>query len=336
MSITITLNQARQLVAFFNREDAEVIVSQGLDNQPAGLYAWLADHPEEGSMYLGPTETAETVGSAESASFNGFLCRAWGETDKPCAEVVSDLAGVSRFMVREWLGSEDATDADGTPTLPRVMAEITNRDWAEEGDWEAQFEIGGVSVELVYSFTPLASSGAAPIYIWKDGYDVGRKGGINAPFLDPNTAMLVLRFSDALREKLAAAERKYGYSDGWMDTGWLDECRRQLVDHVDKGDPLDVAAYCAFLWHHQASTYSRAWNAMSTAPRDGSIIRLLVEFEEHQLEDHEAPQHTIGSNSFDNTGVDQWQFVGWCWTHDHYTEGKGTVVGWLPFSPTAL
>ncbi|MDP3228475.1 MAG: hypothetical protein Q8N13_10940 [Acidovorax sp.] len=154
--------------------------------------------------------------------------------------------------------------------------------------------------------------------------------------LHPETALLVVRFATALAAKLAAAQAKYGYSNGWAASDWLDECRRQLVDHVDKGDPLDVAAYCAFLFHHQASTYSRAWNPMSTAPRDGSIIRLLVEFEEHQLEDHEGPQHTIGRNSFDNTGVDAWQFVGWCWTHHHYTEGKGTVVGWLPFSPTAL
>jgi len=167
--------------------------------------------------------------------------------------------------------------------------------------------------------------------VWKEGYDVGRKGGLNAPEMHSNTSMLVMRFSDALRNKLAAAEKKYGYADGWMETDWLDECRRQLVDHVDKGDPLDVAAYCAFLWHHHAATSSRAWNPMATAPRDGTIIRLLVEFEEHQLEDSEEPQHTIGSNSFDNTGVDEWQLVGWCWTHDHFTDGKGKPIGWLPF-----
>jgi hypothetical protein len=154
--------------------------------------------------------------------------------------------------------------------------------------------------------------------------------------LHPQTVNLVVRFARALAAKLSTAEAKYGYSDGWARTDWLDECRRQLVDHVDKGDPRDVAAYCAFLWHHGANTYSRAWNPMSTAPRDGSIIRLLVEFEEHQLEDHEAPQHTIGCNQFDNTDVDEWQFVGWCWTHDHFTDGKGKPVGWLPFSPSSL
>src|SRR5690606_2263469 len=72
--------------------------------------------------------------------------------------------------------------------------------------------------------------------------------------LHPNTVNLVARFATALAEKLDAAERKYGYSDGWADAGWMDECRRKLVEHVAKGDPRDVAAYCAFLWHHGEPT----------------------------------------------------------------------------------
>jgi len=72
--------------------------------------------------------------------------------------------------------------------------------------------------------------------------------------LHPHTVNLVARFATALAEKLASAERKYGYSDGWADPSWMDECRRKLVEHVAKGDPRDVAAYCAFLWHHGEST----------------------------------------------------------------------------------
>lgn len=87
-------------------------------------------------------------------AFQGYLCRAWGETDLPCAEVVRDLAGVSDFMVREWLGDKDDTDYDGTPTLPRVLAEIEAQDWSDD-HWHIEFEIGGVSVEKVYSFAAL-------------------------------------------------------------------------------------------------------------------------------------------------------------------------------------
>lgn len=72
--------------------------------------------------------------------------------------------------------------------------------------------------------------------------------------LHPKTAALVRRFMSAVAAKLAAAEVKYGYSDGWADPAWQDECRRQLHHHAAKGDPRDVAAYAAFCWHHGWST----------------------------------------------------------------------------------
>lgn len=66
---------------------------------------------------------------------------------------------------------------------------------------------------------------------------------------------------------------------------------------------------------------------MEMAPRDGSMLRLLVQFEEHATEDTTEPAWTIGAYS---EGADCWQFAGWCWTHDHFTEGRGAPVGWLP------
>ncbi|WP_186056831.1 hypothetical protein [Burkholderia gladioli] len=72
--------------------------------------------------------------------------------------------------------------------------------------------------------------------------------------LHPATDHLITRVAAALREKLAQAERKYGYRDGWLSPNWMDECRAELMRHVAKGDPLDVIAYCAFLWHHGEPT----------------------------------------------------------------------------------
>lgn len=69
---------------------------------------------------------------------------------------------------------------------------------------------------------------------------------------------------------------------------------------------------------------------METAPRDGSMLRLLVKFDEHDTENTEGPSWTIGHNCRELTGEDEWQFAGWCWSHDHFTEGKGAPVGWLP------
>lgn len=72
---------------------------------------------------------------------------------------------------------------------------------------------------------------------------------------------------------------------------------------------------------------------MDTAPRDGTLLRLLVDFDENAIEDSISATWTIGACNDDNVSEGArigWQFAGWCWTHDHFTEGKGTPVGWLP------
>jgi hypothetical protein len=74
--------------------------------------------------------------------------------------------------------------------------------------------------------------------------------------LNPHTKNLVVRFARAMAKKLLAAEQKYGYTDGWRSPDWMDECRAKLLEHIAKGDPVDVANYCAFLWFHGASTAS--------------------------------------------------------------------------------
>jgi len=83
----------------------------------------------------------------------------------------------------------------------------------------------------------------------------GRTGMFLMPEkLHPRTTRLVCAFAEALAEKLAAAEVKYGFSDEWARAGWMNECRAELHRHIIKGDPLDVAAYAAFLWHHGDTT----------------------------------------------------------------------------------
>jgi len=73
---------------------------------------------------------------------------------------------------------------------------------------------------------------------------------------------------------------------------------------------------------------------MSDAPRDGTLLILWIEADddrEHPLEDSGKATPTIGFNNFDNDGEDVWKFAGWCWEHDHFTEGKGTPLAWSPF-----
>lgn len=66
---------------------------------------------------------------------------------------------------------------------------------------------------------------------------------------DPE-ADLVARFSAALLTKLRASEEKYGWQRAWMRPVWSVELPPLLLKHVNKGDPVDVAVYAAFAWHH--------------------------------------------------------------------------------------
>lgn len=81
---------------------------------------------------------------------------------------------------------------------------------------------------------------------------------------EDHLAKLVAGFAEALLLKLRDAEKKYGYSDGWLQDGWADDLRRDIRLHVDKGDPRDVAAYCAFAWHH-------GWSLSLPSPTDSGV-----------------------------------------------------------------
>jgi hypothetical protein len=102
----------------------------------------------------------------------------------------------------------------------------------------------------------------------------------------------------------------------------LEPCKHEWADD---GQFLQVCTLCGTQEDHDPK-----WRDMATAPRDGTLVRLLVEFTDHPTEDSN-PAPTIGANSFDHDdSVDEWKFAGWCWTHDHFTEGKGEPIGWLP------
>lgn len=99
---------------------------------------------------------------------------------------------------------------------------------------------------------------------------------------------------------------------------------------TDDGEFMLVCTVCGAQENHDPK-----WRDIGTAPRDGTLVRLLVDFTEHATEDSEAmPSPTIGANSFDHTGEDLWQFAGWSWEQDCFTQGAGEPVGWLPLLDT--
>ena len=75
---------------------------------------------------------------------------------------------------------------------------------------------------------------------------------------------------------------------------------------------------------------------MDTAPKDGTMLRLLVQFENCSFDDSNLPCWVCGFNLADNTGEDKWQFPGWSWVHDYILDASddGKPIGWLPMLAT--
>ena len=84
--------------------------------------------------------------------------------------------------------------------------------------------------------------------------------------LHPDTQKLVADFCTALAEKLYKAQLKYGYDTDWKQDGWTSQCQAHFHQHIAKGDPRDVAAYCAFMW----------WHGWSTKPAEGLESRTVT------------------------------------------------------------
>ncbi|WP_324724988.1 hypothetical protein [Klebsiella variicola] len=84
--------------------------------------------------------------------------------------------------------------------------------------------------------------------------------------LHPDTQKLVTDFCTALAEKLYKAQLKYGYDADWKQDGWTSQCQAHFHQHIAKGDPRDVAAYCAFMW----------WHGWSTKPAEGLESRTVT------------------------------------------------------------
>ena len=83
-----------------------------------------------------------------------------------------------------------------------------------------------------------------------------------------------------------------------------------------------------------ADALREAFRPMDTWDRRDETVLLLVDYTDgdHPLDD-DTIAITIGHNNDHNVDEDEgngWQFAGWCWTHDHYVQGKGKPIGWMP------
>ncbi len=78
------------------------------------------------------------------------------------------------------------------------------------------------------------------------------------------------------------------------------------------------------------------WSGMAKAPKDGTMLRLLVNPDKEEFtafDDSLTPFETVGFNNLADTGEDRWEFAGWDWQQDCFITGRGEVIGWAEMSP---
>jgi len=143
--------------------------------------------------------------------------------------------------------------ADSEPDRNPVLAYADSyRDMAKQG--VESVPIWSVITDLERNIAPLYRHAQQPV----------------VPFgLHPDTQKLVIDFCTALAEKLYKAQLKYGYDADWKQDGWPSQCQAHFHQHIAKGDPRDVAAYCAFMWYHGWKTEAAQTAPVVTFYRDG-------------------------------------------------------------------
>lgn len=78
------------------------------------------------------------------------------------------------------------------------------------------------------------------------------------------------------------------------------------------------------------------WFDISTAPKDGTLIQMVVANGDFPTDDNDELGHiTIGSwqEEADESNEPDWDFVGWHWAHDFWTRGNGLPTHWRPLPP---
>lgn len=93
--------------------------------------------------------------------------------------------------------------------------------------------------------------------------------------------------------------------------------------------PQLISILQAVLLHGTGEAPAVSWMDMSLAPKDNTLLFLKVRFTHHPTDDEKVCV-TIGGNNALNDGVDRWQFAGWDWEYDHFVDGEGEPIGWLP------
>lgn len=101
-----------------------------------------------------------------------------------------------------------------------------------------------------------------------------------------------------------------------------------------KHDLSNLRREISALAAHRGAVTVLEWQGMANAPKDGTMLRLLVVPDQEEFtpfDDSLTPYETIGFNGLADTSEDRWEFAGWDWSQDCFITGRGEVIGWLAF-----
>jgi hypothetical protein len=255
-------------------EDFDSDATQTLRNILTGARLWDAD--ENRPISATPAQPAGAVPDGLRALSEAATQGEWYTESEKC----DGSYGSGEDCGEGYLAYSILTDAEPRYGNPGVIAETSNSTLGvihEESDedgftaWDETARTNTAFIVAAVNFvrTLLAS------------HPAGQSAGSGA-----ETDALVDRFSAALKVKLRAAEAKYGWKNGWLKSNWQVECQNGLLRHVGKGDPLDVAAYAAFCWHHgwpSASRRSTDFVTGAVIPTAGAIAAYETRYPEGSL-----------------------------------------------------
>ena len=225
------------------------------------------NHPAHGPVSLKCLHQIREILSKASAQSDG------GNLGYAMADAVKVIAGVfaHELVRREHTVWSQATFGNVGPigTLKHLSKEALEAA-AEPGDlsewadmqfllWDAQRRAGISDEQITQAMVeklvinkqrewPEPKDGEPRLHIKEEPAPVMPAG------LHPDTQKLVTDFCTALVDKLYKAEQKYGRSTDWKQDNWSTQCLVHFHQHIAKGDPRDVAAYCAFMWYHDWKT----------------------------------------------------------------------------------
>ncbi|MGJ7523271.1 hypothetical protein ACSFA0_22505 [Variovorax sp. LT1P1] len=144
----------------------------------------------KGNVMLEPRPlTIATETPAAARTTEGFLCYAWGESDKPIARLLVSRDEVESFIVAEWTGGDGSKGEEGEP-CGQTLRTFAAHDWNTESILEFRFERGGLQIEQVYIYAQghavglLSAPLEASMGLWDEPLDVfARRGPAVSGFL---------------------------------------------------------------------------------------------------------------------------------------------------------